>query len=1166
MGLDAFKSWQNLPPKDWAKLANDYRTWLQFMCALREKNWAARGLFIYPQVNHQWGSGIVREIIDNGGTPHTFTLIDGTNPLNDWSAPGPLTAGDFVGKLWAGGSAPSTPYRPTDFDVIISFDDNDPSMQIRAKITDNTDGGSGPARLTFLDYNDYITASCIKDINAAGKKFWIIKHQGYWWGDHVFDQGRWIDWPNESEEDRGTTRPAKDHNDKGRLDRVIITSEFGYVSPEDGFKGKDILFYDDDQRLYRAPILANRKATIEDTTDVGDIGKTVVLFNSIKKPPGDGANYSIVKTGAMAWPRKPFGKAALWYYGKLDNYVIHDADDPLDPVLRSVIIADSITFNDINDPGHCSDCIDNPSLCIHNAFYQDVISAYDAICEGAFADRLYTPFYFKAIAGAAQSGVEDFLGDFAPPSKTNDIPFGENPKQKFTPALLFNLCGINTGTSIVLDKDGSGHYHATINPKYNGKTVYFTVLKQKKHGNAAGMDRHTDISIVSNGLIDLGTTLSDAADELANPLNYSDVGQAVYWTFGWTRYYQKRFRFMYERSNFIPDLDIAGEPILPPAIDFGLSGCAGVGQWIKRPASTNLMIFDDHGYVIDGPVFKKGDYATYSGESWMYPTEDGGVSIDGTSKFYDRFVETKHPGNNHPHQQGTQGDIESDTVGEIVSFTDYSLTAAKDWWKYWYDGGELRVDSGTATSASDTSLTDSTKITGTAGNCFWAATRFLGFDFPWQGFIVEIDHTDAQGGTNTYKLPITGCDPATATIYFESIGIGFSANDVYRIREPGTTLNRYRGKKVAITPDNGNTFTLTILFSDRDTLYFDKSELMKASPGGLGVGWVFRIIEYYPGGTYLWDGKSWVAPIGADPRHGVNFRPEPENNIPDYVLDYGKVRKGDYRGPWLPKELYQTLNALIWSVKSTTCTNRNDEYNTKFSGSEFYNTYQYPGTYADRATMLAAVQAGVIGAWNGMATPPPPINTPGFVIWDKTSSDPIPRKTARQESSEYYDVDGNLIFGATVPFYLTSEYGWFHTTGVSDLLTPTVSFYAYSQIDELDTPQDTIWTWHSAEKVNDGTLGTFNAYGLPLQYRKFSLIGTGTRDDTDHKKWLLPNVIGDIGIPDTPDDLAPTIGPENDSSSGTLAAKGYYIKEVVAVVKWDKGPNPMKFVGPWVLK
>jgi hypothetical protein len=507
--------------------------------------------------------------------------------------------------------------------------------------------------------------------------------------------------------------------------------------------------------------------------------------------------------------------------------------------------------------------------------------------------------------------------------------------------------------------------------------------------------------------------------------------------------------------------------------------------------------------------------------------------------------EVRHPPVSHTHFQGTHDAILGDREGTIKSANAWSLTDTdQDWWAYWYSGGELRVESGTATAAGSTFIEDSTKISG-AANCTWAADRFDGFASPWQGFIVEIDHAGV-----TYKLPIISANPATGRITFASVGASFSIGDAWRIREPDSTLNRYAGKTVKISPAAGKPFTLSILYSDRHTLFFDPDELAKKCPGGLQRDWSYAIQEFYPGGVYIWtidddDNGIWQKVSGFDSRHGVNFKVNPEQNAPDKVKSFGIIRKGDYRSIDTFSEIYCTLNALRWTPGGLNWINQGEE-NAFFEGLVGGNETWSPDP-ADGGTFRTYDEAWAqqLSNFASSATP--------FTF----TASGHPNASLHSFSEDAVNAGASADPGkiGAVKGDLLCQRGYFYpqVTGVPTLMSSEVDFFCYTAISALDPDEGPDPDWP------DRIENHFDAQGTNLKYREWVDVDSVTSSSATRTGSRVGNATGDTPAFTQPQDPLPH------SSSGTpnvyatsQVQSGYEVIDQATVLKWD-----MKFLGPW---
>src|SRR5581483_7450869 len=183
-----------------------------------------------------------------------------------------------------------------------------------------------------------------------------------------------------------------------------------------------------------------------------------------------------------------------------------------------------------------------------------------------------------------QVSAEGFIPSFVPPVAGAYNGSGvAAPLINFTSATLFNKLGINSGTSTVAGPDGSGNYYFTADSIYEGYGVVWSIL------NSDGNPYKSGSGTVTLGVVTVST-------------DSHDLGNAVVYSATWTRFEPREFRYLYERTCFIPDIDPLTGPVDPPAIDSGGGGgaCFGVGQWITHAPSTHYKSADDTGVVADG--------------------------------------------------------------------------------------------------------------------------------------------------------------------------------------------------------------------------------------------------------------------------------------------------------------------------------------------------------------------------------------------------------------------------------------------------------------------------------------------------------------------------------------------------------------------------------------
>ena len=445
------------------------------------------------------------------------------------------------------------------------------------------------------------------------------------------------------------------------------------------------------------------------------------------------------------------------------------------------------------------------------------------------------------------------------------------------------------------------------------------------------------------------------------------------WSFD--RYLPAEFLHFYDRTAFVPDIvevvtdnGIGGNLqtfTIYGNLPQGYAGLTGdgvttayiytaptsehPGRWITRPQSDHLKYTDDIGACGDSALamdaFVEGMYARYVGDNFngadiRKPNGAWLTKDDVLVPFYDQYFEGQDA-NNTPNS----------LRGNVVSSTLFSLTADADWWR----GDMQRIESGTATGGSTTSLNDSTKATtvtvaGATTPALWnpATGRWVGFTVEiqmpgilrdgsahwaggaWVGLTLHVNGADypITGNTeNTISFAggvvpsgiysVKNLDPIPATVasgscdadfYSEKRLIsGFSGTTIswddalpapaagmkYRIREPQGQLNRLAGRTLVL-----GMARLAILGNDDHTIFF---ATQAAAPTGS-----FTVEEAVPGTVYQRSGGTWVLPAEA----GGSL--DQAKKLPPTVLHrYGWVRKGDY----LTSALFGQIKTAIQTLK-----------------------------------------------------------------------------------------------------------------------------------------------------------------------------------------------------------------------------------------------------------
>lgn len=1213
--MDFALTWDGWPPTSFTQGSDSYYYLSQMWAAQREKYWAALAQRIWPRTNSIQAGGFVGSITVDPDDATKLILTDsGENPEgvtqpNDWHLPS--TGGWGTGDLWAGASGTDVSYRPTEWDCIIAFDDVTPWKQVRAHITANTTGditsSTDPdtgittytvvtaATLTVENYSDYVTAGVISSINPpSGAKFYIIEAGGLWWSDFNPSEGRWPDWQNTVELDYGSIYSSTTTS-------AILSSLSIAQSPDPHRIYQPKLLVGAEILMYVGDVL--ERVTITKSSTDSTTGFPQITFDELDDAPtpGDAQYYTILEAGGVGFPGR-FGKSGPWesFSGAFDMYQVHNPDDSVSA--RGVVVTSEFDFAESDDPdADCTDTVSHPQLVNDGTAlgWLDVWSAFQNFCSPS--DHSYAPNFFKSLS-ALQSDQDDVAAFYA-----GDLDYPQtnrSPKQTYTKALLYYDADVNSGQSSV-SETGAGetaNYYATVDSSYNGWPIYWTVLKGDQYGSDKNTERLSGISVASGGQINLAGPegLFDDVDFADNPSQLSDLGAVVIYSPGRTRYFEKMFHDMYPQTFFVPDVLTDPDtgistPIDPPSIqDYADNGCAlGAGIWTTRGPSTQYMQFGMDGKETDvGAVFANGDYARYMGVSWAYPTEHaaGSDATDVTIPYWDHAAETTH-------QLTVQAKLREDAIGTITDVLPGNVLqdTTKHWWVYWYNGGTMRVDSGTATAAGSTSLIDSSKATGEP-NCFWASTRFPLFSYSWQGFILEVDHgLDDMGNPVTYYLPITGCTPSSGEVTFASVGVTFAEGDAYRIKEPAYGLNRYATRQIIVTRSDKTTFSEVVKLNDDQRIY--------GMTTTLEAGWTYEIVEYYPGGTYKWvvvsGAGSWVPTnfaMGTDTRSGAHgFRAHPEQNDPDWVVGYGYMCAFDITTDLLYEEWY-TINNLLYVIPvPVTWRSRLDlataENNSKYSNGGQYGpsgSLTYPDYFSDggdstpifasvgdslthNGTSVAysgsIVQAdyywGAVTAGSGIDGDTGPGDP--FATWGELDNTP-PYSYSDVNVFEIR-IDGVItgtsnFTGGDTDVTLQALYSYAKLSTTLVMLPSATKFYAYAQIPHT-YPETADWETTEIDPIGmqditGAEIGAFDDNGTGLVKNDWHIIGSiASSSDTDRSSGAL----GNINQPDAASPLEAVSGYgtafTNDfpESIDGASSKGFEVVDAIALLDFSDAMN-----------
>ncbi len=1073
---------------------------------------------------------------------------------------------------------PDLPYLPANYDVIIEYDNGEeewyrdiqPWQIVRGSMISST------SQTFTLDVrlDNYVTAGVIPSTDLVGKRYYIIKTGGLWWADKDFEFGRYPDWPNTEEKWKGTVDAGKmfvggsgylfeELNDI-KEDPYNIPFNYRIHWDRDKWQNKSVIVYDSNQVLHRLTPSSSNENTIffggldfiPPASGEPAIDYTLVNEYIIIGPSGVDTNQPLsngIPASGMGWPDRQFMPMTWWYGGAHKDIYYHDPSDTIG-VNHKSFADDSVTWEELETTFEVA-CGDPESQHTENDHLdRDVWSSVTNMCDPA--DFNFSPHLNKTLR-SMQAAIESAIPFFVRPidyDGLKDIP-------NYSPAQCFADCGINAGSGTVITPAPGGSYTFAVPSGYNNASLFYETVRNGVR-TAVG-----SVAVNASGIATVGAASS---------------GSSVVYSAGWTRYYPREFTNLYQRSCFVPDIkDEEGiqTAIYPPEIDdFGETGCFGVGTWHSRSPSSGYKYYSSFGYSQDNITgFVPGDVARYVGDNWADPGTT--VTYDSEEyspdlEYWDRMYE-----GNHPRQ--TELMLLSQRKGIVSSGTHYSLTdEGKNWWQYWYSlenhagPGVLRQEFGSGVGGSSTTIELERKFTDTSGefHCFWQANRFIGPQFdsvPYRSFTIEIDKP-VTSGTVTYKMPITNVtnlgEDQEPIVHFAAPDGTFNVQRGWnwRINEPASNLNRYRGKRVIITTPSGTRTELEITHNDHNTLFFSPQ------PNKIPVGSKYQIIEYHTGGTWMFQSTEpsgaqkaggpwqkigpngyWVQPSGIDPR-GMPWHTDNTENLPHKTYrGFGKIHKGDYIYYDTFDEMYKVLNKLVWTQKGYSWESRgenNAKGASQFSDGSLFNPDVQP---IDTWTEAAIGAEGVCEGGTDFTGVNEIYNTADWNIvcgdpdyFEGTSTDP---PHALLETYEQHEgaVNSNEYVSALAA--INGAYQYADITGIPSLIASAVDWYAYAQINAANSDEGII-NEDQLETPDGGYAETkFNGLGYNLYFRAWGKWATsavsklGARETTEA---LGQIVEGNTFTPPASTDI--TDGP---ASAGII--EGFWVSNKTAVIKWN---------------
>ncbi|MGB7160049.1 MAG: hypothetical protein WBD40_18425, partial [Tepidisphaeraceae bacterium] len=608
------------------------------------------------------------------GTITTATATTMTDGSANWVIP-PGATGT---SRWVNYQVEDAPYLPAFYEVVLDAENPDPSRVVKSRITANT-----LTQLTFNDITDFVTAGAIPDVTSlVGKKYDIIKLNGITWAD------RWPTRPNAYEHWTGSVTSATTTTLTEVNRSIGLRAGRKQTWAPGQWAGKQVVVWGAGGPLLRIDILGN-------TAD------TLTFAAQTHAPAGP---YSIVDPGGYCWPGRAKYRPASWYKGHKKAYWTHwPSTDAMAPTKMAVA---QITVEKYNPGTDACEEVTEPVFDID--YWTDVLEECDE------PDHCKTPDIFKTIR-AIQLNFEGEAPGFV---EDKDYT-GAKSIPNFVAATWFEAANINAWRTSVgshvsgIVSVGAPPYEDVLYPI----SVYYAVLSD-------------DDSVFAHGtaVLDNGTTLMAGAATW--------VGKRIVLSLGWPRYHPRRVKHFYPVEGFIADFELVEGAVViydpPVVVDWEESGSFGIGQYVSRPRSSKYMDHDGYGFAIEGAEdFVPGELARFMADNWNDPSIEPLDPVETSlsrPNGYRPDLPYYHNLDRGLRRPPAQAVIDAMRVGTVTASTTFSITdETKDWW-----GGVLRVESGTATGGSTTTLQDTSK-TGEAG-AFWEAIRYPGAGV-WEWFV-----------------------------------------------------------------------------------------------------------------------------------------------------------------------------------------------------------------------------------------------------------------------------------------------------------------------------------------------------------------------------------------------------------------------------------------------
>lgn len=869
--------------------------------------------------------------------------------------------------------------------------------------------------------------------------------------------------------------------------------------------GLDILFWNATPTLQRGSV----------ATQVGE----VLTFTGTTGAAVANAEFVVVAAGGLfRWPAPGSppapGSIRSDYRGLMTSYYSHDAQDAQRGMPKAQVNFQSY------EGGDPFACPTEPTTIV--VFDKDYWTAVQEACVDA--DHSYAPDINKTFrhlwVGQAQE-VSAFV---------NPIDYtGAASIPTLTIATWMNATGINSQT-VSGGTVSAGEIPYSISAPYTPIDIFYTVLAD-----------NGDTVIAGDGVY------TGSGDTLGDTLTSDNDGASIVISFGPTRQVARAFQRMYAKTLLLPSVD-DGLIVWPPTEDFP-------GNYVTRDKSDHYLATDQYGFVeestLAADIFMTGDLALYSGDNFGNPSIEPHLETTDTEPRignYERFF-------TGTRRAAVEVSLWGQKVGTATAGTVRQLTDTdKNWWGGdFYGDGQIFTRTGTATGGSTTTLIDTTQ----AASAFWDdATRNQ------VGLVVTVtlsgvDHKRLITSHTGTTIGFTEALPATAS------------GQAYAIRETDAEANRYLNRTVTLSKPNLGvpgtmlTSTATIAGNDDTTLFFtvDNSFIIDNTT-------TYKIkSDHRTGGTWKWDGSTWIVPTGTDTRTG---RPFPNNQriiAPTVVTRYGWPRLGDLFGGEEFIELYNAYNKLSVTKAEAFFRNRIDpdvpEANFVADGAQSGGDtcVSYPDTTSDPA--LADVPVCSINPVSG-------IKDYSFLHDEITMANHrfersalTPLTEAIQPPQAGYTLQRHYAAASDTP----NTYGekpadteiananvtwsrlWTSRSAVDcGSFTATIKWFCYSQID-------------SSDHLEGSSDGSFDLYNFepgpePLLYHAWAEVASTSSSPATqyHSRKIGGGPGGTFVHPDPP-----TIPPETDpapvdaDTPGPLINHfgGFYVSDQCALIDWS---------------